>query len=248
MASILSAPLLVRLLVATPLDEAPAPAEDTDGDGLNDDVDACPTEPEDRDGFEDENGCPDPDNDADGVLDAEDACPMVAGVPSERGCPLPDRDGDTVLDAVDNCPDEPGTVPNHGCREQQLVQIVNEQIEIVDNVYFRSNRDVIEARSFNLLDNVARVINAHPEIARVRVEGHTDARGNHDRNVRLSQARADAVVRYLVAHGVSASRIEARGYGPDRPRVPNARSREEHARNRRVEFHIEGAASVTTPP
>src|SRR5688500_10430079 len=58
-------------------------AGDTDGDGATDD--ACPDEPEDRDGFEDGDGCPEPDNDADGVLDPYDVCPTVAG-PGE-GCP-----------------------------------------------------------------------------------------------------------------------------------------------------------------
>ena len=118
-------------------------------------------------------------------------------------------------------------------------------LEIVDNVYFRTNRDVIEPRSFELLNNVAAVITAHPEIARVMVEGHTDARGNRTRNIRLSQQRAASVVRYLTRAGVPAERLESAGYGPDRPIVPNATTPEEHARNRRVEFRIEGAAVET---
>src|SRR5262245_64111852 len=52
---------------------------DRDGDGIRDSVDRCPDEPEDKDGFEDEDGCPDPDNDRDGVKDVEDACPNAAG-------------------------------------------------------------------------------------------------------------------------------------------------------------------------
>src|SRR5438105_2382562 len=55
----------------------PKPKElDTDGDGILDKVDKCPLEPEDKDGFEDEDGCPDPDNDQDGILDKADKCPM----------------------------------------------------------------------------------------------------------------------------------------------------------------------------
>jgi outer membrane protein OmpA-like peptidoglycan-associated protein len=243
-------------------DECPSEAEDTDGfedgngcpdldddhDGAPDEHDECRMEPEDADGFEDGNGCPDPDNDRDGVLDAQDRCPVVAGVAALEGCPESDRDSDTVPDHTDNCPDEAGTVENHGCREQQLVQISGEQISLVENVYFRSGRNTIEARSFPLLDNVARVITSHPEITRVRVEGHTDSRGNRNRNVRLSQSRAQAVVRYLVAHGVSASRLEANGYGPDRPLVSPEQTAEDQARNRRVEFHIEAAPETTTPP
>ncbi len=87
---------------------------DRDGDGLLDDVDQCPDEPEDFDGFADEDGCPDPDNDRDGILDVDDECPMVPedrdGDADEDGCPEGnegDRDGDGILDAEDQCPDDP---------------------------------------------------------------------------------------------------------------------------------------------
>ena len=87
---------------------------DRDGDGIKDDVDKCPDEPEDFDGFEDEDGCPDPDNDSDGILDVDDKCPNEPedkdGFEDEDGCPdgdKNDRDGDGILDDVDKCPDEP---------------------------------------------------------------------------------------------------------------------------------------------
>ncbi|HEY4176508.1 MAG TPA: OmpA family protein [Kofleriaceae bacterium] len=87
---------------------------DRDGDGLKDDIDKCPDDPEDRDGFEDEDGCPDPDNDRDGILDEDDKCPLIPedkdGFQDEDGCPegeKNDRDGDSILDQVDKCPDDP---------------------------------------------------------------------------------------------------------------------------------------------
>ncbi len=87
---------------------------DRDGDGLKDDIDKCPDDPEDFDGFEDEDGCPDPDNDRDGILDGDDKCPNIPedkdGYQDEDGCPegdKNDRDGDGILDNVDKCPDEP---------------------------------------------------------------------------------------------------------------------------------------------
>ncbi|MGN6108882.1 MAG: OmpA family protein [Kofleriaceae bacterium] len=87
---------------------------DRDGDGLKDDVDKCPDEPEDFDDFEDEDGCPDPDNDRDGILDEDDKCPNIPedkdGFQDEDGCPegdANDRDGDGILDDVDKCPDDP---------------------------------------------------------------------------------------------------------------------------------------------
>lgn len=96
-------------------------ANDRDGDGITDDVDQCPDEPEDIDGFEDENGCPDPDNDGDTVIDIEDGCPMVAGDPINNGCPVEDRDGDGIPDEADQCPDIPedidGNEDEDGCPE-----------------------------------------------------------------------------------------------------------------------------------
>ncbi len=87
---------------------------DRDGDGIKDDVDQCPDDPEDRDNFEDLDGCPDPDNDRDGILDVDDDCPNVPedrdGDNDEDGCPEGaegDRDGDGILDDVDSCPDDP---------------------------------------------------------------------------------------------------------------------------------------------
>jgi outer membrane protein OmpA-like peptidoglycan-associated protein len=87
---------------------------DRDGDGIKDDVDQCPDEPEDMDRFEDEDGCPEPDNDRDGILDDNDKCPEIPedkdNFQDEDGCPegdKNDRDGDGILDDADKCPDEP---------------------------------------------------------------------------------------------------------------------------------------------
>ena len=87
---------------------------DRDGDGLKDDVDDCPNDPEDFDDFHDEDGCPEPDNDRDGILDEDDKCPLIPetknGFQDEDGCPdgtKGDRDGDGILDEVDQCPDDP---------------------------------------------------------------------------------------------------------------------------------------------
>jgi OmpA-OmpF porin, OOP family len=83
---------------------------DRDGDGIKDDLDKCPDDPEDRDGFKDEDGCPDPDNDNDGTLDVDDRCPDVPGPKETFGCPSTkdgDRDGDGIPDSKDKCPDQP---------------------------------------------------------------------------------------------------------------------------------------------
>ncbi len=80
---------------------------DRDGDGILDEVDVCPDQTEDKDLFEDEDGCPDPDNDKDTVLDPLDKCPNTPGPVENEGCPYGDRDGDGINDKNDVCPDAP---------------------------------------------------------------------------------------------------------------------------------------------
>ena len=111
---------------------------DRDGDGLKDDVDQCPDDPEDFDDFEDEDGCPEPDNDRDGILDVDDQCPNEPedkdGFEDEDGCPEGnelDRDGDGIPDNVDQCPDDPedkdGFQDEDGCPD-----LDNDQDGILD--------------------------------------------------------------------------------------------------------------------
>ena len=114
---------------------------DTDGDGISDNKDTCPTIPgniafngcpdSDNDGIEDSkdscptaaglamfNGCPDTDND--GVVDSKDSCPTVKGMAQFMGCP--DTDGDGIADNKDNCPTVKGMMANNGCPVQKAVE------------------------------------------------------------------------------------------------------------------------------
>lgn len=92
---------------------------DKDGDGIADRHDMCPNEPEDLDGFEDDDGCPELDNDGDGILDGPDECPDEPedfdGFEDEDGCADLDNDGDTILDVHDLCPNEAGPLERQGC-------------------------------------------------------------------------------------------------------------------------------------
>ncbi|MFO0682990.1 MAG: hypothetical protein U0234_13120 [Sandaracinus sp.] len=102
---------------------SPTVVADSDGDGLRDDVDACPSEAEDRDGRIDDDGCPEEDDDEDHVLDANDRCPDQAEdideYQDEDGCPDEDDDGDGVADGYDSCPhvaeDRDGDRDDDGC-------------------------------------------------------------------------------------------------------------------------------------
>jgi MYXO-CTERM domain-containing protein len=235
-------------------DGCPDELPDSDSDGLIDRVDECPDQAEDMDSFEDEDGCPDPDNDGDGLADDTDRCVSEAGPAENRGCPDTDRDGDGVVDRLDNCPDEPGTAANQGCKRRQRVRISSSRLEILDRVFFQNNRAKIQRRSFALLRNVAQVLMVHPEIEHVRIEGHTDDRGNDDHNLKLSQQRAEAVVEFLVKEGVPRERLTPVGFGEIRPIDSNKTNRGRGA-NRRVEFNIvenaeaarEGAPAAATP-
>lgn len=188
---------------------------DRDHDGVPDDRDRCPDIPEDRDGVQDEDGCPEHDADQDGVPDSQDKCP-------------------TEKETINGYKDE------DGCPDQGPAQVIieNGHITILKNVNFEEGSSHIRGDSYSILNQVALVMRAHPEIKRIRVEGHTDELGTHEYNMQLSRERAARVRDYLVSRGVGAHRLGSAGYGPDRPLVkntdPNAR-----AKNRRVEFVVE---------
>ncbi len=189
------------------------------------------------------------DRDGDGILDVDDACPDERGPPDNDGCPDPDRDGDGVPDRIDDCPDEPGPVENAGCPEEPRVVIEDSGLEILDKIYFNVDSAQLQKRSHAVLDKVAEVLDAHPEITNIRVEGHTDPTGPAAYNMRLSQRRAESVVRYLVEEGgVSEDRFIAEGFGETQLLEPNAKSKAKLAQNRRVEFRIAEADPEGSDP
>jgi OOP family OmpA-OmpF porin len=219
----------------------PDPLADQDGDGIIDARDRCPTEAEDKDAFEDEDGCPDPDNDKDGILDAKDKCPNETedpdGFEDGDGCPDPDNDRDGVIDPADRCPNEPGPPEEGGCpKKYEFINVTEEKIELKQAIFFQTAKSVILPKSFGLLDEVAAVLLGRANM-QVRIEGHTDSRGGRAYNQRLSQSRADSVKAYLVGKGISSDRMEAKGYGPDQP-IDNNKTAAGRERNRRVEFLI----------
>ena len=219
---------------------------DKDKDGILDKVDQCPEDPEDKDDFEDENGCPDPDNDGDGILDGDDGCPNEAedkdGFEDENGCPDPDNDGDNIPDVKDNCPNEKenvnGIEDEDGCPDEAkpLVFVKEDQIVILEQIFFETAKAKIKPVSFPICDAVVAVLEKNPTI-KIRIEGHTDSRGKAGYNRKLSDKRAKAVLKYLVDKGIDTSRLTSEGFGPDKPIAPNE-TEDGRAKNRRVEFHI----------
>ena len=153
-----------------------------------------PHEPEDRDGFEDDDGCPEPDNDHDGIPDDDDECPDDAEEPG--------GDGD-------------------GCPDKARVTVRNGKLVIFGKIQFASGRTPILPKSEQLVDEMARALKEHPELKKVEIQGHTDSTGDDFYNLKLGQERAESVKRALVKRGVAPVRLMPKGYGEGNPIAPN---------------------------
>ncbi len=120
---------------------------------------------------------------------------------------------------------------------QPIAFVEKDKIVITRRVHFEFSKAVIRPVSFEILDAVVTVLNQSPSIKKIRVEGHTDFIGSDKANLRLSQQRAEAVMRYLIDKGIDRERLVAVGYGETRPIDPD-KTDLARARNRRVEFTI----------
>jgi outer membrane protein OmpA-like peptidoglycan-associated protein len=117
------------------------------------------------------------------------------------------------------------------------VVLTASSITIGDKVQFATGSSQILPVSFGLLDEVAQVLTANSQIELLQVEGHTDSTGTAAVNRKLSQQRAESVMKYFVSKGVAGSRMKAKGFGPDKPIADN-NTDEGKEQNRRVEFNI----------
>lgn len=234
--------------------------KDADGDGVVDANDRCPNTPAGT--AVDATGCP-KDTDGDGVLDAADRCPNTpAGTPVDAtGCPK-DSDGDGVTDTLDRCPNTPAgtSVDSQGCAvdlDGDGVINANDKCPttpagtkvdavgcpalfgtgaslVLQGVNFATGKATLLPESQAVLDGVAASLVDNPTVT-VEVGGHTDNTGRRATNVTLSDARANAVRDYLIAKGVQAGQLTAKGYGPDQPVADNT-TVAGRAANRRVEL------------
>jgi outer membrane protein OmpA-like peptidoglycan-associated protein len=117
------------------------------------------------------------------------------------------------------------------------VVVKKDRIEVNQVIEFETSSWKVTQDSQSILDEIAKVMTDHPEVKKVRIEGHTDNQGDSAHNLSLSHKRANNIMRYLVAHGVDANRLVAEGYGDTKPIADNA-TEEGRAQNRRVVFVI----------
>ena len=202
---------------------------DTDGDGIPDKDDACPEVA----GPKEFNGCPD--TDGDGIPDKDDKCPDVAGPAENGGCPWPDTDGDGVLDKDDLCPEVAGPASNKGCPEP-TTDDQKKLNQYAKTILFDTGKATIKFESAEILNQIINVLKKYPN-SRFRIEGHTDSTGKKQKNIELSQNRADAVKIYLIQGGIASNRLESQGFGPEKPIASN-KNKKGRALNRRVEINL----------
>ncbi len=204
-------------------------ALDSDRDGIADSRDKCPNTPEDT--VVDAQGCKlILDDDKDGVLNNTDKCPNtpLGTQVDPQGCPLNlDLDNDGVLNAQDKCPNTPDgySVDADGC-----VQTLNLQINFENASYN------VDAQSQKNIEKFAKFLKDSPAY-NVEIIGYTDSIGRESSNKKLSQKRADAVRKLLIADGVEAGRITAIGLGEINPIASN-KTAAGRAQNRRIEAKL----------
>lgn len=215
-----------------------APPPDADKDGIPDATDPCPNEAEDGAQPAPTDGCPNKDLDGDGFLNDVDKCPNEKGVAPD-GCAVHDKDGDGITDEADKCPDQPETKNGFqdadGCPDE-LPKEVAKFAGVIKGIQFDFGKATIRKESNKVLDDAVKVLKQYEDL-RISVSGHTDNVGDAQKNLELSQARANSVKEYMVSKGIAADRVETRGAGPNEPVADNGtdKGRQE---NRRIEFKL----------
>ena len=122
-------------------------------------------------------------------------------------------------------------------KQRGKVVVTDTETEILDTVSFKPGTAELEPRSVPILDAVVSTLQGNPSILVVEVQSHTDERGDDDANLKLSEQRAQVVMKYLVDKGVDPSRLTAQGYGETQP-IDRARTPEAWAKNERIAFLI----------
>jgi len=124
--------------------------------------------------------------------------------------------------------------------EMVILDVEKKRLDLKGQILFAFDKWSIKGKdSFSLLDKIAEKLKEHPEVVKVKIDGHTDNAGDATYNLKLSQKRAEEVVNYLTTKkGIEAGRLVAKGFGASSP-VGDNRTNEGRKANRRVEFNLE---------
>lgn len=226
---------------------------DTDGDGIADQMDKCPNTPKEAAGKVDKDGCP-LDSDGDGVPDYLDKCPETPaearGLVDKNGCPL-DSDGDGVPDYIQNKKSKDSVKQTEVVSTKPTDNVVVKQPDLnpglkkeyrnlfqkaLQGIQFETGKYRILPKSYVILNQIAGVLIANPTYL-VEIRGHTDNQGKKDANLKLSQNRSNAVMKYLISKGIDPKRFTTKGFGDTVPVTTNKTVKGRYY-NRRVEFVV----------
>lgn len=148
-----------------------------------------------------------------------------------------DSDGDGLPDETDRCPLAVGPVDSWGCPAYKRLVIKPDKLELKERIYFAWDQSVLQDVSFPLLDEVVQALTDNKNF-RVQVEGHTSSEGGDDHNQTLSKKRAEAVIDYIVLHGIARDRLDSKGFASSSPADTNS-TITGRGNNRRVEFVVQ---------
>jgi outer membrane protein OmpA-like peptidoglycan-associated protein len=190
---------------------------DTDGDGLSDgqEVNQSKTNPNKAD------------TDGDGLSDGQEVNQYKSDALKA------DTDGGTVNDGQEVANNTNPLDPTDDVKKPQL-QVEVGKAMVLEGIVFKTGSAVVEPASEEILTQAFNTLDQNKDV-QVEIRGYTDNVGNRKSNLRLSQRRADSVKAWLVAKGISADRIGAKGYGPDSPIADN-KTKDGRQKNRRIEF------------
>jgi outer membrane protein OmpA-like peptidoglycan-associated protein len=221
-------------------------SQDSDGDGILDADDRCPTKPEDMDNHQDTDGCPDNDNDGDGITDDVDQCidepEDLDGYNDDDGCVDADDDGDGIPDVNDICPNAAETFngldDGDGCPDEALTRVKMErnQIVLLEPLKFKGATADLEANAYMVLSELSVLMESHAD-KHIRIEAHTDNALDDAGAKTLTVQQANVVLEYLANQGVNRARMEAVGFGSSMP-IDTNRTPEGRAANCRIEIYV----------
>ncbi|OQP58052.1 hypothetical protein A3860_06895 [Niastella vici] len=190
------------------------------------------------------------DIDRDGIVDGEDDCPNDPGPRTFCGCP--DTDGDGIPDNKDKCPKEPGIIEYIGCpaptvkmpapvikidtltKTSTIDSITTAMNKLAEQIYFETDKATLTPASTHSLITIVALLKIQP-FSLLQIEGHTDNTGTIERNVQLSEERANSVLEYLVSAGIDRKKLTIKGFGATMPVADNT-TPEGRAKNRRTVF------------